>query len=148
MPLVLRLRAPVGRLRRAAGCGFHPSPGRHRGVGRRCALHRRATTRQATVVVSRVGARLRVLGCDQHALVHRSGRHANAVADLPAARAPGVLIWEIAWSPQRTRALLAAYVLGVAVAAIAIVGDYLSGVHAAGYEGRFNALSVNPNELG
>ena len=58
------------------------------------------------------------------------------------------LIWEIAWSPQRTRALLGAYVLGVSVAAIATVRDYLSGVHAAGYEGRFNALSVNPNELG
>ena len=58
------------------------------------------------------------------------------------------LIWEIAWSPQRTRALVGAYVLGVSLAAIATVRDYLSGVHAAGYEGRFNALSVNPNELG
>src|SRR5436190_9675149 len=58
------------------------------------------------------------------------------------------LIWEIAWSPQRTRALLGAYVLGVAVAAVATMRDYLSGVHAAGYAGRFNALSVNPNELG
>jgi O-antigen ligase len=58
------------------------------------------------------------------------------------------LIWEIAWSPQRTRALVGAYVLGVSVAAIATVRDYVSGVHAAGYEGRFNALSVNPNELG
>src|SRR2546423_3996874 len=58
------------------------------------------------------------------------------------------LIWEIAWSPQRTRALLGAYVLGVAVAAVATIRDYLSDVHAAGYAGRFNALSVNPNELG
>jgi O-antigen ligase len=58
------------------------------------------------------------------------------------------LIWEIAWSPQRTRALLGAYVLGVAVAAVDTIRDYLSGVHAAGYAGRFNALSVNPNELG
>jgi len=58
------------------------------------------------------------------------------------------LIWEIAWSPQRTRALLGAYVLGVSVAAVATVHDYLSGVHATGYPGRFNGLSVDPNELG
>src|SRR5436190_9797807 len=58
------------------------------------------------------------------------------------------LIWEIAWSPQRTRALLGAYVLGVAVASVATIRDYLSGEHAAGYAGRFNALSINPNELG
>lgn len=58
------------------------------------------------------------------------------------------LIWEIAWSPQRTRALLGAYVLGVSLAAGATIHDYLSGVHAAGYPGRFNGLDVNPNELG
>src|SRR5437773_1110738 len=58
------------------------------------------------------------------------------------------LVWEIALSAQRARALLGAYVLGVSVAAIATVREYLSGVHGAGYEGRFNALSVNPNELG
>jgi O-antigen ligase len=58
------------------------------------------------------------------------------------------LIWEIAWSPRRTRALLGAYVLGVSVAAVATIHDYLSGVHAAGYPGRFNGLNVNPNELG
>src|SRR6266576_1579020 len=55
------------------------------------------------------------------------------------------LIWEIAWSPQRTRALLGAYVLGVAVASVATIRDYLSGEHAAGYAGRFYALSINPN---
>lgn len=58
------------------------------------------------------------------------------------------LIWEIASSPERTRALFGAYVLGVSVAAVATISDYLSGVHAAGYAGRFNALNVNPNELG
>jgi O-antigen ligase len=58
------------------------------------------------------------------------------------------LIWEVAWSPNRTRALLGAYVLGVSMAAVATVYDYVSGVHAAGYPGRFNGLNVNPNELG
>src|SRR5437764_14892818 len=58
------------------------------------------------------------------------------------------LIWAIAWPPQRTRALLGAYVLGVAVASVATIRDYLSGEHAAGYAGRFNALSNTPNELG
>ena len=58
------------------------------------------------------------------------------------------LIWEIAWSPHRTRFLLGAYVLGVSVAAVATVHDYLSGVHATGSPGRFNGLSVDPNELG
>jgi O-antigen ligase len=58
------------------------------------------------------------------------------------------LIWEIAWSPDRIRALLGAYVLGVSLAALATVYDYVSGVHAAGYPGRFNGLNVNPNELG
>ena len=58
------------------------------------------------------------------------------------------LIWEIAPSPAHTRALLGAYVLGVSVAALATIRDYLSGVHALGYAGRFTGLSVNPNELG
>lgn len=58
------------------------------------------------------------------------------------------LLWEIAWSPQRTRALLGAYVLGVSVAAVATVYDYLAGAYAAGYPGRFTGLDVNPNELG
>ena len=58
------------------------------------------------------------------------------------------LIWEVAPSPQRARALLGAYVVGVSIAALATIRDYLSGVHAAGYAGRFNGLSVNPNELG
>src|SRR5439155_25794127 len=58
------------------------------------------------------------------------------------------LIWEIAWSPHRTRFLLGAYVLGVSVAAVATVHDYLSGVHATGSPGRFNGLRVDPNELG
>ena len=58
------------------------------------------------------------------------------------------LIWEIAWSHQRIRALLGAYVLGVSVAAAATVYDYLAGAYAAGYPGRFTGLDVNPNELG
>ncbi|HVH68411.1 MAG TPA: O-antigen ligase family protein [Gemmatimonadales bacterium] len=58
------------------------------------------------------------------------------------------LLWEVAWSPERTRALLGAYVLGVSVAAVATVYDYLAGAYAAGYPGRFTGLDVNPNELG
>jgi O-antigen ligase len=58
------------------------------------------------------------------------------------------LIWEVAWSQQRIRALLGAYVLGVSVAAVATVYDYLAGAYAAGYPGRFTGLDVNPNELG
>lgn len=62
-----------------------------------------------------------------------------------------ILVWliaEIAWSPERTRALLGAYVLGVSVAAVATVYDYMAGAHASGYPGRFTGLDVNPNELG
>jgi len=56
------------------------------------------------------------------------------------------LIWEVAWSPERQRALLQAYVLGVSVAAVATVHGYLWGAPAE--EMRFSALSFNPNELG
>jgi len=57
------------------------------------------------------------------------------------------LIWEIAWSPERQRALLQAYVLGVSFAAGVTIHTYLLGVPA--LEGtRFTAFSFNVNELG
>jgi len=57
------------------------------------------------------------------------------------------LIWEIAWSPERQRALLQAYVLGVSFAAGFTIHTYLLGVPA--IEGtRFTAFSFNVNELG
>src|SRR2546430_5916646 len=90
MPLVLRLCPPLGRVRRAAGGGLDPAARWPRGVDRRCALHRRATTREATVLVSRVHRRVRALGCGKHALVDRYRDDANAVADLPAAHGLGV----------------------------------------------------------
>src|SRR5256886_11626122 len=90
MPLVLRLCAPLGRLRRAAGGGLDPAPRWDRGVDRGCALHRRPTTREATVLVSRVHRRVRALGSSQHALVDRYRGDANAVAYLPAAHSLGV----------------------------------------------------------
>ncbi len=61
------------------------------------------------------------------------------------------LIWEIAWSSERRRALLGAYVLGVSVAAGTLVYNYLSGIsfREALWGGtRFTALSFDPNELG
>src|SRR5437667_3529886 len=57
------------------------------------------------------------------------------------------LIWEIAWSPERQRALLQAYVLGVSLAAVVTIRTYLLGVPA--LEGtRYSAFSFNVNELG
>jgi len=51
------------------------------------------------------------------------------------------LIWEIAWSPERQRALLQAYVLGVSFAAGFTIHTYLLGVPA--IEGtRFTAFSL------
>jgi O-antigen ligase len=61
------------------------------------------------------------------------------------------LIWEIAWSPERQRALLQAYVLGVSVAALVTIRAYLldAPIGAATIEGtRFSAFSFNVNELG
>ena len=63
------------------------------------------------------------------------------------------LIWEIAWSPTRQRALLQAYVLGASVAALVTIHNYLSGVPIGGsHVGldavRFTALSQDPNDLG
>ena len=57
------------------------------------------------------------------------------------------LIWEIAWSPERQRALLQAYVLGVSFAAVMTLYRYLSHV-AIVDETRFTALSFGVNELG
>ncbi len=57
------------------------------------------------------------------------------------------LIWEIAWSPERQRGLLQAYVLGVSVSAGVTIHTYLLGVPT--IEGtRFTAFSFNVNELG
>jgi O-antigen ligase len=62
------------------------------------------------------------------------------------------LLWEIAWSPERQRALLQAYVLGVCVAAVATIHNYLSGdpwLSQGTWETtRFVALEQDPNELG
>lgn len=60
------------------------------------------------------------------------------------------LIWETAWSTERQRALLQAYVLGVSVAAGVTVQRYLAGVPMVGEfdTTRFSALSFNVNELG
>jgi len=60
------------------------------------------------------------------------------------------LIWEVAWSPDRQRALFQAYVLGAGVAAVLTIHDYLLGVRAAieADAARFAALNQNPNELG
>lgn len=58
------------------------------------------------------------------------------------------LIWEIAWSPERRRALLQAYVLGACVASFATIYNHLSGVPLADETARFTALNADPNELG
>ena len=60
------------------------------------------------------------------------------------------LIWEVAWSPDRQRALFQAYVLGAGVAAILTIHDYVSGMGVALETdiARFAALHQDPNELG
>ena len=58
------------------------------------------------------------------------------------------LIWEIAWSPERQRALLQAFVLGTCFAALGTVSNYLSGVSVDVEAARFSTLHTNPNELG
>jgi O-antigen ligase len=59
------------------------------------------------------------------------------------------LISEIAWSPDRQRALFQAYVLGAGVAAVLTIHDYLSGAIALDtVAGRFAALNQDPNDLG
>jgi len=67
------------------------------------------------------------------------------------------LIWQVAWSPARQRALLQAYVLGGCVAAVVTIHNYLSGAHyLSGFSWgvpldadiRFAALNQDPNELG
>ena len=64
------------------------------------------------------------------------------------------LIWEIAWTPDRQRALLQAYVLGVSVAALVTIYRYLTHVPLVDDTTRltdamrFTAFSYNVNELG
>ena len=61
------------------------------------------------------------------------------------------LIWEIAWSAERGRSLLQAYVLGASAAAVLTIANYSAGIAAGtsgGYVTRFAALNENPNELG
>jgi len=60
------------------------------------------------------------------------------------------LIWEVAWSPDRQRALLQAYVLGAGAAAVLVISNCLLGVafRPDVVTGRFAALNQNPNELG
>ena len=60
------------------------------------------------------------------------------------------LIWEVAWSSDRQRALLQAYVLGASVAAALTIHEYVSGM-GVGVQtdvARFAALNQDPNELG
>jgi O-antigen ligase len=60
------------------------------------------------------------------------------------------LIWEMAWSPERRRGLVQAYVLGAGVAAVATIHNYLSGQVVALQTDavRFSALNQDPNYLG
>jgi O-antigen ligase len=58
------------------------------------------------------------------------------------------LIWEVAWSPERQRALFQAYVLGACVLAVATIYNYLSGSHIPLHPDRFSALNQDANELG
>src|SRR2546426_2955085 len=83
--LVLRLCPAVGRAHQAAGRGLHPPAGRTRGLGGRCALHPRTTTRQATILVSRVRVTLCALGRCEQLLVDRPRGNPDGVPDLPPA---------------------------------------------------------------
>ena len=56
------------------------------------------------------------------------------------------LIWELASTPDRQRALLQAYVLGAWVAVLDTIGNFLSGTVVA--TGRFAATGFGPNDLG
>jgi O-antigen ligase len=59
------------------------------------------------------------------------------------------LIWEVAWSRERQRGLLQAYVLGAAVSAINIILNYVAGRHLhdrARFE-RFVATGFEPNDI-
>lgn len=58
------------------------------------------------------------------------------------------LIWELAVSPPRQRALLQAFVLGASVAALATLRNYLRGMALEGGFARFSGFNANPNELG
>jgi O-antigen ligase len=63
------------------------------------------------------------------------------------------LMWEIAWTPARQRALLQAYVVGVSLASLLAIQNYLSGIPIAGEHlgveaVRFTALDLDVNELG
>src|ERR1043166_560392 len=63
------------------------------------------------------------------------------------------LMWEIAWTPERQRALLQAYVVGVSLASLMAIHNYLSGIPIAGEHlgveaVRFTALDLDVNELG
>jgi len=57
------------------------------------------------------------------------------------------LIWEIAWSPDRRRALLEAYVLGGCIAAGGVIRNYLAGTSIDAEAARFSGLNSNPNEI-
>jgi len=59
------------------------------------------------------------------------------------------LIWEIAWSSARQRALFQAYVVGASVAALVTIHNFLSGpLGAETGIARFTALNQDANELG
>src|SRR5438874_9072537 len=59
------------------------------------------------------------------------------------------LIWEIAWSSARQRALFQAYVVGASVAALVTIHNFLSGpLGAESGIARFTALNQDANELG
>ncbi len=59
------------------------------------------------------------------------------------------LIWEIAWSPARQRALFQAYVVGASVAALVVIYNFLAGGRGPETDiARFTALNQDANELG
>lgn len=58
------------------------------------------------------------------------------------------VIWESAYSPERQRKLLQAYVLGGYVLVVSTMADFVGGVVSAQTSGRFAGLGDNPNEMG
>src|SRR3989441_2825287 len=83
--LVLRACPAMGRAHQAAGRGLHPPAGGTRGLGGRCALHPRTTTRQATTLVSHVRRAVCALGRCEQLLVDRPRGNPDGVPDLPPA---------------------------------------------------------------
>jgi O-antigen ligase len=58
------------------------------------------------------------------------------------------VIWETAYSPERQRKLLQAYVLGAYVLVASTMANFFAGASIAPNDARFAGLGDNPNELG